>query len=211
VGCRHRRCTPATKYIGGHGTAIGGAIVDSGTLRLREVPGSLPELQPADMPATTALSTRGTSESARFLGANLAFILKARVQLLRDIGASSSPFNAFLLSQGLETLSLRMERHVQNALAVATWLQERPEVLSVNYASLPSSPWHALASKYAPKGSGAVLAFEIDGGLEAGKKFVEGLELHSHVANIGDVRSLVIHPASTTHSQLTPQEQLSAG
>ena len=144
-------------------------------------------------------------------GANLSFILKARVQLLRDLGPAIAPFNAWLLAQGIETLSLRIERHVSNAQAVAAWLEGRPEVLKVNYAGLSSSPWHTLAKKYAPKGTGAVLSFEIDGGIEAGKRFVEGLTLHSHVANIGDVRSLVIHPASTTHSQLSPEEQLSAG
>ncbi|HQZ84852.1 MAG TPA: PLP-dependent transferase, partial [Actinomycetota bacterium] len=145
------------------------------------------------------------------LGANLAFILKARVQLLRDLGSAVAPFNAFLIAQGLETLSLRIERHVENAQAVAEWLTTRPEVLSVNYAGLDTSPWYALGQKYAPQGTGAVLAFEIDGGVDSGKAFVEALELHSHVANIGDVRSLVIHPASTTHSQLSEQEQLSAG
>ncbi|MEK9663436.1 MAG: PLP-dependent transferase, partial [Candidatus Nanopelagicales bacterium] len=144
-------------------------------------------------------------------GANVSFILKARVQLLRDLGAAAAPFNAWLLAQGLETLSLRIERHVDNALAVANFLEGRDEVLKVNYASLPSSPWHALAQKYSPRGSGAVLSFEIDGGIEAGQRFVEALELHSHVANIGDVRSLVIHPASTTHSQLSAEEQLAAG
>jgi O-acetylhomoserine (thiol)-lyase len=131
--------------------------------------------------------------------------------LLRDTGAAVSPFNAWLLAQGLETLSLRIERHVSNAQELAKWLEKRPEVESVNYASLPSSKYHALATKYAPKGSGSVLSFEIKGGIEAGKKFVEALKLHSHVANIGDVRSLVIHPASTTHSQLTPDEQFTAG
>jgi O-acetylhomoserine (thiol)-lyase len=145
------------------------------------------------------------------LGANLAFILKARVQLLRDMGAAASPFNAFLIAQGLETLSLRIERHVQNAEAVAHWLEQRDEVLSVSYAGLPSSPWNALARKYAPRGAGGVLAFEIAGGAEAGRRFVEGLTLHSHVANIGDVRSLVIHPASTTHSQLSAIEQAATG
>ena len=133
------------------------------------------------------------------------------MQLLRDLGSAISPFNAFLLAQGIETLSLRVERHVQNAQAVAEWLAGRDEVLSVNYAGLPSSPWHERALKYAPLGVGGVLAFEIQGGVEAGKRFVEALELHSHVANIGDVRSLVIHPASTTHSQLTPEEQLATG
>jgi O-acetylhomoserine (thiol)-lyase len=131
--------------------------------------------------------------------------------LLRDLGAATTPFNAFLLSQGLETLSLRVQRHSDNALAVAQWLEARDEVEKVNYAGLASSPWHELATKYAPLGTGGVLSFEIAGGIEAGQKFVEGLELHSHVANIGDVRSLVIHPASTTHSQLTPEQQVAAG
>jgi O-acetylhomoserine (thiol)-lyase len=131
--------------------------------------------------------------------------------MLRDIGAAASPFNAFLIAQGIETLSLRVQRHSDNALAVASWLERRDDVVSVNYAGLESSPWHLLARKYAPLGSGGVLSFEIAGGLEAGRRFVEGLQLHSHVANIGDVRSLVIHPASTTHSQLTPEEQLTAG
>ena len=133
------------------------------------------------------------------------------MQLLRDLGPAVSPFNAFLLAQGIETLSLRVERHVQNAEAVAQWLEGRDEVESVAYAGLPSSPWYERARKYAPRGAGAVLAFELRGGVEAGKAFVESLELHSHVANIGDVRSLVIHPASTTHSQLTVEEQRAAG
>jgi O-acetylhomoserine (thiol)-lyase len=144
-------------------------------------------------------------------GANLSYIFKIRLQLLRDIGAAVSPFNAWLLAQGLETLSLRMERHLENAQAVATWLEAHPDVEKVHYASLASSPWHALAKKYTPKGSGAVLSFELKAGIEAGKKFVESLDLFSHVANIGDVRSLVIHPATTTHSQLSPEEQLEAG
>lgn len=158
-------------------------------------------------------STPATSASARrsALGANLAFILKARVQLLRDLGAAIAPFNAFLLAQGIETLSLRVQRHVQNATAVARWLEQRDEVLSVNYAGLESSEYYQRGQKYAPLGTGGVLAFEIAGGLEAGKTFVEALELHSHVANIGDVRSLVIQPASTTHSQLSPEEQLATG
>jgi O-acetylhomoserine (thiol)-lyase len=122
-----------------------------------------------------------------------------------------SPFNAFLIAQGIETLSLRMERHVANTQRVAEWLEARDEVKSVAYAGLPSSRWHDRATKYAPLGAGAVLAFEIEGGIEAGRRFVDALELHSHVANIGDVRSLVIHPASTTHSQLTEEEQFAAG
>jgi O-acetylhomoserine (thiol)-lyase len=137
--------------------------------------------------------------------------LKARVQLLRDLGAAAAPFNAFLIAQGIETLSLRVERHVENAKQVAQFLEGHAQVLKVNYAGLPSSPWYERGLKLAPKGTGAVLSFEIAGGVEAGQKFVESLFLHSHVANIGDVRSLVIHPASTTHSQLTPEEQLTAG
>ena len=130
---------------------------------------------------------------------------------MRDVGAAVSPFNAWLLAQGLETLSLRIERHVENAKAIATWLENHPSVEKVNYAALPSSPWYSLAQKYSPKGPGAVLSFELKGGVAAGKKFVESLKLFSHVANIGDVRSLVIHPATTTHSQLSTEEQLAAG
>jgi O-acetylhomoserine (thiol)-lyase len=130
---------------------------------------------------------------------------------LRDVGAAVSPFNAWLLAQGLETLSLRIERHIENTKAIASWLENHPNVEKVNYAGLKSSPWHVLANKYAPKGSGAVLSFELKGGVAAGKKFVESLKLFSHVANIGDVRSLVIHPATTTHSQLSAEEQLAAG
>ena len=200
----------ATKYIGGHGTAIAGAIIDSGNFDYAQYPERFPNYNQPDPSYHGLVYARDLGVGSAF-GANLSFILKARVQLLRDLGTAIAPFNAWLLSQGLETLSLRMERHVANARRVAEFLEGRDEVLKVNYASLPSSPWHALAEKYSPAGSGAVLSFEIEGGLEAGKRFVEALELHSHVANIGDVRSLVIHPASTTHSQLTPEEQLSAG
>jgi len=133
------------------------------------------------------------------------------VQLLRDLGPAISPFNAFLVVQGIETLSLRMERHIENTVKVAEFLEAHDEVDSVNYPGLASSRWHAAQQKYAPRGAGAVLTFELHGGREAGQKFVEALELHSHVANIGDVRSLVIHPASTTHSQLTAEEQLTTG
>ena len=200
----------ATKYIGGHGTAVAGVIVDSGNFDFAASPERFPNYNEPD-PSYHGLVYARDLGVGSALGANLAFILKARVQLLRDLGAAVAPFNAGLLAQGLETLSLRVERHTENAKKVAEWLEGRPEVLSVNYAGLPSSPWYELGQKYAPKGTGAVLAFEIDGGVEAGKAFVEALELHSHVANIGDVRSLVIHPASTTHSQLSPEEQLSAG
>lgn len=200
----------ATKYLGGHGTAIAGAIVDGGTFDYAQYPDRFPNYNTPDPSYHGLVYARDLGVGSAF-GANLSFILKARVQLLRDIGAAASPFNAFLISQGIETLSLRVQRHSDSALAIATWLAGRNDVLSVNYAGLASSPWHALAQKYAPRGTGGVLSFEIDGGVEAGQRFVEGLELHSHVANIGDVRSLVIHPASTTHSQLTPEEQLSAG
>lgn len=200
----------ATKYLGGHGTSIAGVIVDGGTFDYAAHPERFPNYNEPDPSYHGLVYARDLGVGSP-LGANLAFILKARVQLLRDIGAAVSPFNAFLIAQGLETLSLRVERHVANAEKVATWLEGRDEVLSVAYAGLPSSPWHAQARKYAPKGAGGVIAFEIAGGVEAGRRFVEGLTLHSHVANIGDVRSLVIHPASTTHSQLTPDEQLAAG
>ena len=200
----------ATKYLGGHGTAIAGVIVDGGKFDYAQDPAKFPNYNEPDPSYHGLVYARDLGVGSP-LGANLAFILKARVQLLRDLGASTSPFNAFLLAQGIETLSLRIERHVQNAKAVATWLEARDEVLSVNYAGLPSSPWHERAKKYAPRGTGGVLAFEIAGGVEAGKRFVEALELHSHVANIGDVRSLVIHPASTTHSQLSAEEQLATG
>jgi O-acetylhomoserine (thiol)-lyase len=193
----------ATKYIGGHGTAVAGVIVDSGKFDWKKNAAKFPQYNTPD-------PSYGGLNYAEALG-ELAYILRARIVLLRDLGAAISPFNAFLIAQGLETLSLRIERHVKNAQEVAKWLEKRDEVEKVNYATLASSKYNNLAKKYTPEGSGAVLSFEIKGGIEAGKKFVEALELHSHVANIGDVRSLVIHPASTTHSQLTPQEQLAAG
>ena len=200
----------ATKYLGGHGTAIGGVIVDGGTFDYAKEPARFPGFNLPD-PSYHGLTYAKDLGVGSPLGANLSFILKARVQLLRDIGPAASPFNAFLIAQGLETLSLRIERHVSNALAVAQWLESRDEVESVAYAGLESSQWYALGQKYSPKGAGAVLAFEIKGGIEAGKRFVDALELHSHVANIGDVRSLVIHPASTTHSQLSEEEQRVTG
>jgi O-acetylhomoserine (thiol)-lyase len=139
------------------------------------------------------------------------YALKARLTLLRDMGSAVSPFNSFLFIQGLETLSLRMERHCQNAQAVAEWLEAHSAVESVNYAGLTSSPWYERGQRYLPRGQGAIMAFELKGGIEAGKKFINSLELISHLANIGDVRTLAIHPASTTHSQLTPEEQIAAG
>ena len=190
----------ATKYLGGHGTAIAGVIVDSGNFDWTQ--GRHPGFTTPDP------SYHGVVFSE--LGPP-AFALKARVQLLRDLGSAGAPFNAFLVAQGLETLSLRLERHVANAQKVAEFLSGHDGVVSVNYAGLPTSPWYELGRKLAPKGTGAVLAFELAGGLEAGKAFVDALTLHSHVANIGDVRSLVIHPASTTHAQLSPTEQLATG
>ncbi|MGW6130121.1 bifunctional o-acetylhomoserine/o-acetylserine sulfhydrylase [Cellulomonas sp. NPDC055163] len=200
----------ATKYLGGHGTAIGGVIVDAGTFDYAQHPERFPNYNQPDPSYHGLVYARDLGVGSAF-GANLSFILKARVQLLRDLGAAISPFNAFLIAQGIETLSLRVERHVENAQKVAEWLEAREDVLGVHYAGLASSPWNANARKYAPRGAGAVLAFEIDGGAAAGQAFVSALELHSNVANIGDVRSLVIHPASTTHSQLTPEEQALSG
>jgi O-acetylhomoserine (thiol)-lyase len=200
----------ATKYLGGHGAAIAGVIVDGGTFDYAAEPDRFPAFNQPDPSYHGLVYARDLGVGSP-LGANLSFILKARVQLLRDLGPAIAPFNAFLVTQGLETLSLRMERHVDNALAVARWLEGRDEVSRVAYAGLPSSPWYERARTYTPRGPGAVLAFEIEGGVEAGRRFVDALELHSHVANIGDVRSLVIHPASTTHSQLTPEEQLATG
>ncbi|MGA0969911.1 MAG: bifunctional o-acetylhomoserine/o-acetylserine sulfhydrylase [Ilumatobacteraceae bacterium] len=188
-----------TKFMGGHGTSVAGGIVDGGTFDYG-ASGRFPNFTEPD-PSYHGLAYWPA------LGHG-SMILKARVQLLRDLGMAVSPFNAFMILQGIETLSLRMERHWSNAQAVAEFLDGHAQVRSVNYAGLASSPWHERATRLGGgRGYGSVLAFEIDGGLEAGKRFVEGLSLHSHVANIGDVRSLVIHPASTTHSQLTPEEQ----
>ncbi len=192
-----------TKFIGGHGTSIGGAIVDGGKFDFG-ANDKFPNLTEPDpsyhgLPYWPALG-------------HGAYIIKARVQMLRDIGAATTPFNSFMFLQGLETLSLRMERHFANAQVVGEYLAGHQDVEEVFYAGLPTSKWHARAKKYGGgKGYGSVLAFNIKGGLAAGQKFVESLELHSHVANIGDVRSLVIHPASTTHSQLTEDEQKSTG
>jgi O-acetylhomoserine (thiol)-lyase len=200
----------ATKYLGGHGNAIGGVIVDGGTFDYAQYPDRFPNFNTPDPSYHGLVFARDLGVGGAF-GANLSYILKARVQLLRDLGPAISPFNAFLIAQGIETLSLRIERHVANAQRVAAWLEARDDVLGVHYAGLASSPWHERALKYTPTGPGAVLAFEIAGGAQAGQAFVSALELHSNVANIGDVRSLVIHPASTTHSQLSPQEQALSG
>jgi len=193
----------ATKFLGGHGTVVAGAIVDGGKFawsKSDKFPG-LTEPDP---------SYHGVTYTAA-LGDGIAYIIKARVQLLRDLGSAIAPTSAWQLIQGIETLSLRVQRHVDNAKAVAEWLSKHPQVESVNYAGLTTSPWYAAGQKYAPKGPGAIVSFEIKGGVASGSKFVESLNLFSHVANIGDVRSLVIHPASTTHSQLTPEQQVTAG
>ncbi|MEO7398439.1 MAG: PLP-dependent transferase, partial [Ilumatobacteraceae bacterium] len=192
-----------TKFAGGHGTSIGGSITDGGTFDYA-ASGRFPNFTEPD-PSYHGLAYFPA------LGHG-AFAIKARVQMLRDLGSAISPFNAFLILQGLETLSLRMERHFANAAKVVEFLQGRSEVLSINWAGLESSPWYERAKKYGGgRGYGSVLAFEIVGGKPAGQKFADSLQLHSHVANIGDVRSLVIHPASTTHSQLSDEEQISTG
>ena len=200
----------ATKYLGGHGTTIAGVIVDAGTFDYGKDPEKFPNFNTPEESYHGLVYARDLGVGSA-LGANLAYILKARVQLLRDIGASIAPFNAFLIAQGLETLSLRIDRHIENTHKVAAYLVGHPQVERVVWASLEGDPNYKLAQKYTPKGAGAVLAFEIQGGLEAGKKFVEGLTLHSHVANIGDVRSLAIHPASTTHSQGGDADRAIAG
>ncbi|AIS53012.1 methionine gamma-lyase MdeA [Thermoanaerobacter kivui] len=191
----------ATKFIGGHGTSIGGVIVDSGKFNWNN--GKFPELTEPDPSYHGIRYVKDVGEAA--------YIVKARVQLLRDLGTALSPFNAFLFAQGLETLSLRMERHSQNALKVAEFLASHPYVSWVNYPGLKSSPYYALAQKYLPRGQGGVLTFGIKGGLKAGIKFIESLKLFTHLANIGDAKSLVIHPASTTHQQLSKEEQLASG
>ena len=193
----------ATKFLGGHGTVVAGAIVDGGKFEWSKSD-KFPGLTTPDP------SYHGVNYTAA-LGDAIAYIIKARVQLLRDIGASIAPASAWQLIQGIETLSLRVERHVANAQKIAEWLVKHPQVESVNYAGLPTSRWFEAGKKYSPNGAGAIVSFEIKGGVAAGAKFVDGLNLFSHVANIGDVRSLVIHPASTTHSQLTPEQQQSSG
>ncbi len=200
----------ATKYLGGHGTSVAGVIVDGGTFDYGADPERFPNFNTPEESYHGLVFARDLGVGSA-LGANLAFILKARVQLLRDLGPAVSPFNAFLIAQGLETLSLRIERHIENTRAVAAYLSAHAQVEAVQWASLESSPSHERAAKYAPKGAGAVLAFEIAGGKQAGQRFVEALTLHSHVANIGDVRSLAIHPATTTHSQGGDADRLAAG
>jgi O-acetylhomoserine (thiol)-lyase len=197
----------ATKYVGGHGTSIGGFIVDSGKFKWNN--GKFPEFTEPD-PSYHGLKFWDVFGNFPGLG-NVAFIIKVRVQLLRDIGAALSPFNAFLFLQGLETLPLRQRQHSENALEVARWLKKHPLVTWVTYPGLPDDPNHKLAAKYLKRGFGGILGFGIKGGLEAGKKFINSVKLFSHLANIGDAKSLVIHPASTTHQQLTAAEQAETG
>jgi O-acetylhomoserine (thiol)-lyase len=190
-----------TKFMGGHGTSIGGMIVDSGKFDWTQ--GDYPQVnQPSR-------AYHGINFSETF--GPLAFIIKARVEGLRDFGPCMSPFNAFLFLQGVETLGMRMDRHVDNARRAARFLDEHKLVKWVKYPSLPASPYHALAEKYLPRGAGSIFSFGIEGGYEAGRKFIDSVQLFSHLANVGDARSLVIHPASTTHQQLSAEEQKAAG
>ena len=198
-----------TKFIGGHGTSIGGAIVDSGKFNWAN--GKFPEFTEPN-PSYHGLvfwAAFGLHDKAVLRGA--AYILKARVQLLRDLGPALSPFNSFLFLQGLETLHVRLPRHFENAYKVARWLESNPSVEWVNYPLLPSHPDYERAKKYLGNSGGAIVGFGIRGGLEAGKKVIDNVKLFSHLANIGDSKSLIIHPASTTHQQLTPEEQVSTG
>ena len=197
----------ATKWIGGHGTSIGGVIVDSGKYNWGN--GKFPQFtEPSEgYHGLVFWDVFGTDGPF----GNIAFAIRARVEGLRDYGASLSPFNAFLLIQGLETLSLRVERHVQNAQIIADWLEGHAQVKTVNYPGLASSPYHELAKKYLKIGYGGVLSFLIDGGKEAADEFINNLKLISHLANVGDAKSLIIHPAATTHQQLSEEEQATAG
>ncbi len=197
----------ATKYIGGHGTSLGGVITDAGTFKWNN--GKFPEFTEPD-PSYHGLVYWDALGNVPGVG-NVAFITKIRVTLLRDIGAALSPFNAHQFLLGLETLPLRQQRHSENALAVARWLKRHPRVGWVVYPGLEDGPGHAVAAKYLKKGYGGLVGFGIKGGLEAGKRFIDALKLLSHVANIGDAKSLVIHPASTTHQQLTPEQQQETG
>jgi len=193
----------ATKFIGGHGNSMGGLIVDSGRFDWAAHPGKFPAL------TEPTPSYHGLRFHETF--GDLAFCTAARATSLRDLGPALSPFNAFMLLTGVETLPLRMERHCANALAVARFLRDHPKVAWVSYAGLPDDRYHALARKYLPRGAGAVFTFGLKGGFDAGVKLVEAVEIFSHLANIGDTRSLVIHPASTTHRQLTREQQVAAG
>ena len=199
----------ATKHIGGHGTSIGGIVVDGGNFNWGN--GKFPGFTEPDMSYHGLPHWEAFKAFAPAGGANIAFIMKMRLQFLRDVGSCLSPFNAFLLIQGLETLHLRMERHCANAMKVAQYLEAHPKVKWVNYPGLKSSKYHDLAKKYLTNGFGALVGFGVKSGHEGGSKFINALQLHSHVANIGDARSLAIHPASTTHSQLSAEERAAAG
>lgn len=194
-----------TKFLGGHGLHVGGAVIDAGTFPWTRDPDRWPEFTQPD-PAY-----HGLVFAEAFKADNVPFIAFARTHWLRDIGACMSPFAAFLFLVGIETLHLRMERHVRNAQQIAEWLTRHPAVAWVNYPGLPGHPYHANAQKYLPRGAGAIIGFGVRGGLEAGVKFINAVKLASHLANIGDARTLVIHPASTTHSQLSPDEQRATG
>jgi O-acetylhomoserine (thiol)-lyase len=199
-----------TKMIGGHGTSVGGAIVDKGDFDWKAA-GKYPEITEPDLAYHGVNFWEAFGKHDKAVAPGLAYVLKIRTGLLRDLGACPSPFNSWLFIQGLETLPLRARAHVANAKVVAEYLQGHPAVVSVDYAGLPGHPDHGRAGRYFPLGPGAVLGFEIKGGLEAGKRFIESVKLASHVANILDAKTLVIHPASTTHQQLSPEEQLKAG
>jgi O-acetylhomoserine (thiol)-lyase len=194
----------ATKFIGGHGNSLGGVIVDSGKFDWTN--GKFPLIADAD-PSYHGLNF---VEALKSMG-NIAYIIKARVTLLRDLGPALSPFNSFLFLQGLETLHLRMPRHVENALAAARYLEGHPKVNWVNYPGLPASPQKERVAKYLPKGAGAIIGFGVKGGIEAGRRFIDALQLVSHLANVGDAKTLAIHPATTTHQQLSPAEQAATG
>lgn len=198
-----------TKYLGGHGTSIGGMVIDAGNFDWGN--GKFPGFTQPDPSYHGLVHWDAFKAFPPAGGANIAYIMKMRLQLMRDMGACPSPFNSWLKIQGIETLHLRMERHCENALKVADFLETHNKVSWVNYPGLKSSPYHDASSKYLIKGHGALIGFGIKGGTEAGKRFIEGLELFSHLANIGDAKSLAIHPATTTHSQLTPEEQKASG
>ena len=200
----------ATKFLGGHGSSVGGFIIDSGNFDYALAPERFPGFNTPDPSYNGLVYARDLGVGCP-LGANLAFILKAHTEGQRDLGFAASPMNAFLIAQGVETLSLRMERHVDNALTVASWLQGRAEVAEVRYSGLPDSPYYDLHRKYCPRGAGSVFAFDLAGGRRAGAAFIDGLSLFSNLANIGDVRSLAIHPATTTHSQVDDEGLAKAG
>jgi O-acetylhomoserine (thiol)-lyase len=197
----------ATKWIGGHGNSIGGVIVDGGNYNWGN--GKFPVFSEPSKGYHGLVFNDVFGSNGPF--GNIQFIIRARVEGLRDFGPAISPFNSFLLIQGLETLSLRVDRHVENTLALAQWLEKNPNVQKVNYPGLESSPYYEIAKKYLPKGAGAVLSFELKGGKESATKFVDNLKMISHLANVGDTKTLIIQPAATTHQQLSDEEQLSAG